>query len=68
MPTQAELLKREREQEDMALGNAALRHQQAHAKDPKPSRGSNRGKSKDALMSELNIKRLKMNQTTDSNQ
>lgn len=62
MATQAELLQRER---DMENGVAPKKRSV-----PKPlaTPGANRGKAKDALMDELNIKRLKLNQSTDSNQ
>lgn len=62
MPTQAELLQRERDKE-----NGVAPKKRAVPK-PLATPGANRGKAKDALMDELNIKRLKINQTTDSNQ
>ena len=62
MPTQAELLQRERDRENGVAPKKRVT--------PKPlaTTGANRGKAKDALMDELGIARLKRNQTTDSNQ
>lgn len=62
MPTQAELLQRQLDRENGVAPKKRVV--------PKPlaTPGANRGKAKDALMDELNIKRLKMNQSTDSNQ
>ena len=61
MPTQAELLQRELDRENWVVRKKKVA--------PKPSTpGVNHGKAKDALMDELNIKRLKLNQSTDSNQ
>ncbi len=62
MPTQAELLQRERDRE-----NGVAPKKRSVLK-PLAIPGANRGKAKDALMDELNIKRLKLNQSTDSNQ
>lgn len=60
MATQAELLQRERDRENGVVPKKRVVS--------KPAPGSNRGADKAALMDELNIKRLKLNQTTDSNQ
>lgn len=62
MPTQAELLQRERDREN------GVAPKKRSVPKPLATPGANRGKAKDALMDELNIKRLKMNQSTDSNQ
>jgi len=62
MPTQAELLQRERDREN------GVAPKKRSVPKPLATPGANRGKEKDALMDELNIKRLKMNQSTDSNQ
>ena len=60
MATQAELLKRE---QDRANGVTPKKKPA-----PKPTTsGSTRGKAKDSLMDELGIKRMRINQTTDSN-
>ena len=63
MPTQAELFKREQDRV-----NGVAPKKATPTKTSKASQGSNRGKGKEALMDELNVKRLRFNQTTDSNQ
>ena len=60
MTTQAELLQRERDRESGVSPKKKIIN--------KPSPGSNRGANKQAIMDELGVKRLRMNQTTDSNQ
>lgn len=69
MATQAELLQRERDREN------GVAPKKRSVPKPLATPGANRGRAKDALMNELNIlmdelniKRLKMNQSTDSNQ
>jgi len=62
MPTQAELLQRERDREN------GVAPKKRSVPKPLATPGANRGRAKDALMDELNIKRLKLNQSTDSNQ
>ena len=62
MPTQAELLQRERDREN------GVAPKKRSVPKPLATPGANHGRAKDALMDELNIKRLKLNQSTDSNQ
>jgi hypothetical protein len=58
--TQAELFKREQDRANGVVPKKKVVE--------KTTPGSNRGKGKEALMDELNVKRLRFNQTTDSNQ